>query len=93
MTVLVTLRSIAYGLGIAESNPTLDGLRNLYLAQWTDHGNLSKLRRALELARPLAMLNRALTWRRALLTLPPEQYGEYADAVPRWLQEFLQTVA
>ncbi len=90
LTVLVTLRSIAYGLGAEENDPVLHELRDLYLAQWTAYGDLDELRRALDLARPLAMVNRALTWRRALRTLPPDQLGEYADAVPGWLQEFLQ---
>lgn len=92
LTVLVTLRSIAYGLDSAEDDPALQKLRDLYLAQWRAYGDLGELRRALDLARPLAMVNRALTWRRALLTLPPDQHGEYADAVPGWLQEFLQAM-
>ncbi|HHW87086.1 MAG TPA: hypothetical protein GX400_12850 [Chloroflexi bacterium] len=38
------------------------------------------------------MVNRALTWRRAQLTLPPAQHSEYADAMSGWLQDFVQTV-
>ncbi|HRA68600.1 MAG TPA: phosphotransferase [Caldilinea sp.] len=90
LTLLVTLRSIAYGLGLEENDPALRDLRDLYLTQWRAYGGLDDLRRALQLAQPLTMVNRALTWRRALATLPPEQHGEYADAVPGWLQEVLQ---
>lgn len=92
LTVLVTLRSIAYGLGTEENDPALHALRDHYLAQWTAYGDLAALRRALDVARPLAMVNRALTWRQALRTLPPDQHGEYADAVPGWLQEVLKIV-
>jgi hypothetical protein len=92
LTVLVTLRSIAYGRKLAEDDPVLLELCDLYLAQWTAYGDLDELRRVLELARPLAMVNRALTWRQALQTLPPDQHGEYADAVPGWLQEVLGVV-
>lgn len=92
LTVLVTLRSIAYGLDMEEDDPALHDLRDLYLMQWRAYGELDELRHTLDLARPLAMVNRALTWRQALLTLPPDQYGEYADAVPGWLQEFLQII-
>ncbi len=91
MTLLVTLRSIAYGAGVEEDNPQLLNLRDLYLEQWRAYGSVNDLRRALDLADHLAMVNRALTWRRALLTLPPDQQGEYADAVPGWLQEFLNS--
>lgn len=92
LTLLTTLRSIAYGLGVAEDDPALLALRDHYLAQWTAYAPLATLRRAYDLARPLAMVNRALTWRRALQTLAPDAHGEYADAVPGWLQEFLQAV-
>lgn len=91
-TVLVTLRSIAYGLELAEDDPVLGELRDLYLLQWRAYGDLDKLRHTLDLARPLAMVNRALTWRCAQWTLPPSQRSEYADAVPGWLQDFLQTI-
>ena len=91
LTMLVTLRSIAYGLGLVEDDPALHDLRDRYLAQWSAYGALDDLRRALQLAQPLTMVNRALTWRRALATLPPDQHGEYADAVPGWLQEMVQT--
>lgn len=92
LTLLTTLRSIAYGLGAREEDPPLCDLRDCYLAQWTACAPLAELRRAYDLARPLAMVNRALTWRRALQTLPPAAHGEYADAVPGWLQEFLHAV-
>ena len=82
LTVLITLRSIAYGQGLEEDDPMLHDLRDLYLAQWSAYGAADELRRALALARPMAMVNRALTWRQALLMLPPDQHGEYADAVP-----------
>jgi aminoglycoside/choline kinase family phosphotransferase len=89
MTLLVTLRSIAYGAGLDEDSPVLLDLRNVYLEHWRAYGSIDDLRHCLDLACHVAMVNRALTWRRALLTLPPDQQNEYADAVPGWLQEFL----
>ncbi len=89
LTLPVALRSIAYGLGLAAGDPFLAQLRDLYLAQWLDYGTLDDLRGVLAIAERLTMVNRALTWRRALATVPPGEEGEYADAVPGWLQEYL----
>ncbi len=89
LTLLVTLRSIAYGLEVSEHDPVLLDLRDRYLAQWRVYGEIDELTHALDLARPLAMINRALTWRRALSTLPPQELGDFEDAVPGWLQEVL----
>lgn len=89
LTLPVALRGIAYGLGLAAGDPLLAELRDLYLAQWTAYGTLDVLRRGFAVAERITMVNRALTWRRALLTVPPGELGEYADAVPGWLQEFL----
>ncbi len=89
LTLPVALRSIAYGLGLAAGDPLLAELRDLYLSQWCDYGTLGELRAVFGVATRLAMINRALTWRLALATLPPGAAGEYADAVPGWLQEFL----
>lgn len=89
LTLPVALRSIAYGLGLGAGDPFLAQLRDLYLAQWLDYGTIDDLRGVLAIAERLTMVNRALTWRRALATVPPGAAGEYADAVPGWLQEYL----
>lgn len=93
LTLPVALRSIAYGLGLDARDPLLAELRDLYLAQWLDFGTLDELRHAFAIAERINMVNRALTWRRALSTLPPGETGEYADAVPGWLQEYLAAEA
>ncbi len=89
LTLPVALRSIAYGLGLEAGDPLLAELRDLYLAQWLDFGDLEALRRGFAVAERINMVNRALTWRRALSTVPPGETGEHADAVPGWLQEYL----
>ncbi|MCB0134689.1 MAG: phosphotransferase [Caldilineaceae bacterium] len=89
LTLPVALRSIAYGLGLEAGDPFLAELRDLYLAQWLDYGTLDELRDVLSIAERLTTVNRALTWRRALATVPPGEEGEDADAVPGWLQEYL----
>ncbi|MCB0050306.1 MAG: hypothetical protein KDE24_12275, partial [Caldilinea sp.] len=78
-----------YGLGLEAGDPFLAELRDLYLAQWLDYGTLDELRDVLSIAERLTTVNRALTWRRALATVPPGEEGEDADAVPGWLQEYL----
>lgn len=93
LTLPVALRSIAYGLGLDAGDPLLADLRDLYLAQWLDFANLDELRRGFALAERITMVNRALTWRRALETVPPGEGGEYADAVPGWMQEYLAAEA
>ena len=89
LTLPVALRSIAYALDLAVDAPLLAELRDLYLAQWLAYGTLDELRGGLAIAGRVTMVNRSLTWRRALATVPPGESGDYADAVPGWLQEYL----
>ena len=93
LTLPVALRGIAYGLGLEADDTLLAELRDLYLAQWLEFGSLDELRQAFAVAERITMVNRALTWRRALSTLPPGEAGEHADAVPGWLQEYLAAEA
>ena len=92
MTLPVTLRSIAYHLEIDATDPTLADLRDGYLAAWSDYAPLAELRTAFTLAQRICTVNRALTWREALLHAPPEMRTANADAVPGWLQEYLAAV-
>lgn len=93
MTLPVTLRSIAYHLELDAGDPALAGLRDGYLAAWSDFGAPDALQGAFVLARRISMINRALTWREALRHAPPEQRAADADAVPGWLLEYLAAVA
>ncbi len=89
-TLLVTLRSIGYRLGLEEHDPALARLRDVYLTSWGRYGSPATLLRAAELARRLGMLCRALTWRHVLAAVAPAQRAAHDGPVAGWLQEFLQ---
>jgi hypothetical protein len=92
-SLLVTLRSIAYRLDLADDAPELDRLRDAYLEPWARYAPHDDLVRACSLATRLAMPARALTWHRVLSVLSAEDRQEDADAVPGWLLEFLDAQA
>jgi len=87
-TLLVTLRSVAYRLGLAEDDPALTRLRDIYLDGWADYGTAEQLLAALGIAYRLAMVNRALSYWRILGPLP-EAYRIQHDDTVGWLQDFL----
>jgi hypothetical protein len=64
-------------------------LRDAYLEPWTKFETREKLLAAFELAYRLAMVNRALSWHYATGSLSKRHKEPYADAVPEWLQDFL----
>jgi len=90
-TLVVGLRSIAYRMGVEEDNPKIARLRDLYLDYWRGYASPEVLAEALALALPLGMLCRALTWHRVLSSIPEEARAGNIDAVPGWLQGFLET--
>lgn len=85
-TLLVTLRSVAYGAGLDPGDPVLRRLRDAYLEAWTDRYDRAALREAAGLAMIVATVSRSLSWRRAL-SAPDPAGAEYAGAVPGWLGE------
>jgi hypothetical protein len=87
----VFLRGVAYRLSLANNGPEVLQLRDTYLQQWRDYASADDLMRAYELAQPLAMISRALTWYAATRDLPPAIKQEHALSVPGWLGEFLLT--
>lgn len=89
LTLVVTLRSIAYRLNWDESGPELARLRDAYLEPWTRFETRANLLAAYSIAHRLGMVCRALTWHTALSTVPSSDQAEYADAVPGWLQDLL----
>jgi hypothetical protein len=88
-SLLVTLRSIAYRLNLEAPAAELAQLRDMYLAAWARFESRERLLEAFSLAQRLAMLCRAMTWYRVVSSLDERSKAEYADAVPGWLQEFL----
>jgi hypothetical protein len=88
-TLLVTSRVIAWRLKLAEDAPELVHLRDIYLEPWTHYESRENLVAAFKLAYRVGMVCRALTWRRILAGVEEPVKAEYAEAVPGWLQEFL----
>lgn len=88
-TLLVTLRGAAYRLKLDDVAPELARLRDIYLQPWTHLDSLERLREAFALANRVAMVCRVLTWHRVVASLDDSLKVEYAEAVPGWLQEFL----
>lgn len=88
-SMLVMLRMAAWRLELEGDAPEIVRLRNLYLNQWSDHGVRDELQRAFELAYRLGFLLRALTWYSIFADLEPRYVEPYVDAVPGWLEEYL----
>ena len=91
-TLVVTLRSIAYRFELDEQSPELHELETLYLMEWQEYGTLDHLGKALDLAMVLGRINRALTWHMVISSLPEPYRSKEADAVPGWLQLFLEKI-
>ncbi|RLP93121.1 aminoglycoside phosphotransferase family protein [Micromonospora sp. BL4] len=89
-TLLVTLRSIRYATDLNADDTRLARLRDGYLEAWTDRYDRRTLLEAADLAVGLGAVSRSLSWRRALDTADPAR-AEYADAVPGWLAELLES--
>ncbi|PKO00621.1 MAG: hypothetical protein CVU42_03500 [Chloroflexi bacterium HGW-Chloroflexi-4] len=91
-SLVVTLRSIAYRFKLDEHSPELNELENLYLSEWRAYASLDALREALDLAMALGRINRALTWHMVVSSLPEPFHAQEADAIPGWLQLFLEKI-
>ncbi len=89
ITLLVTSRVIAWRLNLAEDGPELVKLRDIYLEPWTQYETRENLIAAFNLAYRVGMICRALTWHRILEGEKEPGKAEDAEAVPRWLLEFL----
>lgn len=88
-TLVVALRSVAYGLALAEGARELAQLRDVYLEPWTRFASREQLLAACKLALRVGMVCRALTWYRVVSSLEEPFRAEHAGAVPGWLQAFL----
>ncbi|MDG4761310.1 phosphotransferase [Micromonospora sp. WMMD710] len=89
-TLLVTLRSVRYANELPADDAVLARLRDAYLEAWTDRYDRRTLVEAADLAINLGPVSRSLSWRRALDTTDPAR-AEYAEAVPGWLEELLES--
>ncbi|MBI4785934.1 MAG: aminoglycoside phosphotransferase family protein [Chloroflexi bacterium] len=88
-SMLVVPRAAAHRLGLAQNDPELARLDEIYLEPWARYGSREDLRAAMTVARRLAMISRVLNWRSVLSNAPESFKQEFAGQVPEWLQEFL----
>lgn len=88
-SMVVTIRAVAYRLGLDEGGQQMRRVRDAYLEPWTRFHGHKQLVEIYVLAYRLGMLNRALSWHHGTGALPPRLKEEHADAVPEWLQDFL----
>jgi hypothetical protein len=87
-----TFRGLVDRWGLEPGAPELLRLRDAYLEPWTEFAPLPQLIELFELAYPLGMLCRALTWDRLLTELAESDRAEYAGFVPAWLEMASETL-
>ncbi len=91
-SMLVTLRSVADSLHLADDDPAIIRLRDVYLQPWTSVASRKQLLEAFDLAQRLGMLSRALTWQRVMSAVTGAERERYAAYLPSWLMEFLSVM-
>lgn len=89
-TLVVTLRALAYRLGLEPGAAELLRLRDAYLEPWEAFGTRAELVETGELARRTGTLQRALAWYATVLAMPPERRHEEQDSVPYGVRLFLR---
>jgi Phosphotransferase enzyme family len=87
-----TFRGLAARWGLEPGGRELLRLRDAYLEPWTGFASLPQLIDLFELAYPLGMFCRALTWDRLLATLGESEHAEYMSFVPAWLETASETL-
>lgn len=92
-TLHVTMRVLAYNLGVDEDAPELERYRDAYLEPWTGPHTRADLLRALDPADLLGGIARALAWQLVADAVSPEVRDEYEDAVVDRLRTFLAAVS
>jgi Phosphotransferase enzyme family len=88
-TLVVTLRAIAYRLGLAPGGPELARLRDAYLEPFAPGRLPVELVDAVDTAHRTGTIARALAWHRYVSAREPEERGDDAEAVPYGLKRFL----
>ncbi len=89
-SMVVGLNGIAYRFNLDTADPALNRLRDAYLEPWAGSCSRKDLITAFDLAMQVGAVNRALTWHRVVSSLPRKWRVQNADAVPGWLQEYLE---
>jgi hypothetical protein len=91
-SLVVCLRGIAHRFELGDQDPDLLLLRDHYLARWSAYGSHEALTQAAELAAPVGMLCRALSWWRLASNLTESERSEYSEAGRDWFGEFAAAV-
>lgn len=81
-----TFRGLVDRWGFEPGDERLLRLRDAYLEPWRGFAAMPELVRVFELAYPLGMLCRALTWDRLLRRSPDPGRAEFENFVPAWLE-------
>jgi hypothetical protein len=89
-TMLATLNSIAHHAMVGLDSPLVCRLRDAYLEPFTPYAERGDLVHLVHRARQAGRVTRALAWRAALVSEPPEAHAEWDFPVRGWLEEILQ---
>jgi hypothetical protein len=87
-----TFRGLVDRWGFEAGAPDLTALRDAYLEPWTTFAPLPRLTELFEVAYPLGMICRALSWDRLLAGLPAGERAAFDDFVPAWLEVASETI-
>ncbi len=88
-TIVVTLRSAAYKLGLEPGGADVLRMRDAYLEPWGAYGTHAELIAIADLARRTGTVARALAWSRFLDGLPVDRRAEFQPSVPYGIRGFL----
>ena len=88
-TLAVTLRALAYKLGLEAGGAQVTRLRDTYLEPWTRIAPRRDVEAAADLARRTGSIQRALTWYRFAQEMPADVRADYVDSVPYGLKLYL----
>lgn len=91
-SLVVMLRGVENALGVATDAPEVQVVREIYLSLWSEFGKPEELCEAARLAERIGYINRALTWQMVISHLPASLKPEYANAVPAYLKEFINSL-
>lgn len=88
-TLAVTLRSLAYRLGLAPGGAEVTRLRDAYLEPWTRIATPAHVREATDLARRTGAIQRALAWHRFAQLMPDDARAQTVSSVPYGIKLYL----
>jgi hypothetical protein len=89
-TLLTTLNSIAWRVGVEIDDPRVVAVRDAYLDEFADLGNLEDRVRWTELARRTGCVSRALSYERAFVGEDDAVQAEAEWPVREWFVELLE---